>query len=73
MPATGLFYNQVEKKLGNYPYLDLFLNLKLKRTRFFLKLEHVHSGLLNANYFGALHYPMNARMFKFGLSWTFYD
>lgn len=73
MPATGLFYNQVEKKLGNYPYLDLFLNLKLKRVRFFLKLEHVNSGLLNASYFGALHYPMNARMFKFGLSWTFYD
>jgi hypothetical protein len=73
MPATGVFYNQVERKIGNYPYLDLFLNLKLKRTRFFLKYEHVTSGLLNLDYFNALHYPMNQRMLKFGLSWTFYD
>ena len=73
MPATGIFYNQNEKKLGNYPYLDLFFNLKLKRTRFFLKLEHPLSGVIDANYFGALHYPMNGRAFKFGLSWTFYN
>ncbi len=73
IPATGLFYNQREKKTGNYPYLDVFLNLKIKRTRFFLKFEHVHSGLMPARYFTVLHYPMNERMFKFGLAWTFYD
>ncbi len=73
VPATGMFYNQREKKIGNYPYLDVFLNLKVKRTRFFLKFEHVHSGLLPARYFTVLHYPMNDRMFKFGLAWTFYD
>lgn len=73
MPATGQFYNQDQKELGNYPYFDVFLNFKLKRTRFFLMLDHVNSGLTGDNYFSVLHYPLNQRTLKFGLSWTFYD
>jgi hypothetical protein len=73
MPATGQFHLQDEKNIGNYPFLDVFINIKLKRTRFFLKYEHVTSGLLGENYFTILHHPMNQRVFKFGLSWTFYD
>jgi hypothetical protein len=72
-PALGMFHQQNEKKLGNYPYLDVFLNIKLKRTRFFLKYEHVNYGLIHKNYFSALHYPRNEGMFKAGISWTFYD
>lgn len=73
MPATSTFYHQNEKKLGNYPYVDVFLNAKLKRTRFFLKYEHVNHGLLESNYFDVLHYPRNQGMFKYGISWSFYD
>ena len=73
MPAIGQYHIQEEEEIGNYPFLDVFLNVKLKRTRFFLKYEHVASGLLGENYFTVLHYPMNQRVFKFGLSWTFYD
>ncbi len=72
-PALGLFHQQNEKKLGNYPYLDVFLNIKLKRTRFFLKYEHVNSGLIHKNYFSVLHYPRNEGVFKAGISWIFYD
>ena len=72
-PALGVFHQQNEKELGNYPYLDVFLNIRLKRTRFFLKYEHVNSDWLNKNYFLVLHYPRNEAMFKVGLSWTFYD
>jgi hypothetical protein len=72
-PALGVFHQQNEKKLGNYPYLDVFLNIKLKRTRFFLKYEHLNSGWIYKDYFSVLHYPRNERVFKAGLSWTFYD
>jgi hypothetical protein len=72
-PAIGLFYTQHNIKSGNYPYLDVFLNLKLKRTRIMLKYDHVNSGLLPRTYFTAMRYPMQARVFKFGVSWTFYD
>jgi hypothetical protein len=73
MPALNSFYRQNEKQLGGYPYIDVFLNLQLKRFRFFVKVEHVNSGWSNQNYFSVLHYPRNGRDLKFGLSWTFYD
>jgi len=73
MPATSSFHRQQVKKLGNYPYFDLFINVQLKRLRFFLKSEHLNSGWLRNNYFTVLHYPMNTRSLKFGFSWTFYD
>jgi len=72
-PALGVFHQQNIKKLGNYPYMDVFLNIKLKRTRFFFKYEHINYNWLNRNYFSVLHYPRNEGMFKFGLSWIFYD
>ncbi len=73
MPSSGRFYNQKEKEIGNYPFFDAFLNFKVKRTRFFLKFEHVNSGLMGSDFFTILHYPMNQRVFRFGFSWTFYD
>ncbi|MFC2121065.1 putative porin [Bacteroidota bacterium] len=73
MPATGQFYNQDIKKLGNYPYMDIYLNLKVARTCFFLIYEHFNSWFMEDNYFEVLHYPMKSAFFKFGLSWSFYN
>lgn len=73
MPHTASFYNQQELQFGNYPYVDIFLNIKLKRARFFFKFEHVNSGLLDKDYFTVLNYPRSVRMFRFGISWNFYD
>lgn len=72
-PATGLFYLQNEKKIGNYPYLDGYASLKLKRTRIFFKYINIGSGFINKEYFGAFHYPMNAMTFRLGVAWSFYD
>jgi len=72
-PALGQFYKQREKLLGNYPTLDIFANLKWKRVLIYLKYEHANQGFPNSQYFSALHYPMNPRIFKYGVSWTFYD
>lgn len=73
MPSTGRFYIQNEKKIGNYPFFDAFVNFKVKRTRFFAKFTHVNSGWTGDNYFTILHNPMSRRVFIFGLSWSFYD
>jgi len=72
-PVTGCFHTQHDKMIGNYPFLDAFMNFKLKRTRFYLKYEHADFGLLPRDYFNALHYPMDRGIFRFGLSWAFYD
>jgi hypothetical protein len=72
-PATGQFYNQREVLIGGYPVVDIFANFKWKRTFIFLKYEHVNQGIPNFDYFSAHHYPINPRVFKFGVSWMFYD
>ncbi len=77
MPALNSYYRQTQRQLGNYPYMNVFLNLNLKRFRFFIKMEHLNEGwfskIFENNYFSAIHYPRNGRDLKFGLSWTFYD
>ncbi len=73
MPSTGRFYRQDQVSTGNYPFINVFLNLKLRRTRIFVMLDHVNSGLMGYDYFMVPTYPMNIRMLRYGLAWTFYD
>lgn len=64
--------DQVE--IGGYPIVNVYANLHLKRTRFFVMMYHVNDGLINRpNAFYAPHYPINPRLLKFGVSWNFYD
>lgn len=73
-PALSVFYNQREVKIGNYPYLDAFVSAKWKRMRILLKLQHLNQNLFgNGESFQVARYPLNPRMFKFGISWSFYD
>ncbi|RPH29182.1 MAG: hypothetical protein EHM93_17620 [Bacteroidales bacterium] len=72
-PATGQFYNQKVKKIGDYPVIDAFVDFKWKRAVLFVKYDHINQGMPNNEYFSALHYPLNHRIFKFGVSWIFYD
>ncbi len=72
-PATGQFYNQKTKKIGDYPIVDAFADFKWKRAVIFLKFDHINQGIPNNEYFSALHHPLNRRIFKFGVSWIFYD
>lgn len=73
MPATGRFYRQDRENTGNYPFLNAFINLKIRRTRIFLMLDHLNAGLMGYNFNMIPSYPMNIRMFRYGLGWTFYD
>jgi hypothetical protein len=73
MPVTGRFYRQDKIKTGNYPFVNVFLNLKLRRTRIFIMFDHVNSGLMGYDYYMVPAYPMNIRMLRYGLAWTFYD
>ena len=73
MPATGRFYRQNGIRAGNYPFIDVFLNFKLRRTRVFIMYDHLNSGYMGYDYFMTPDYPMNTRMLRYGLAWTFYN
>ncbi|WP_321332435.1 putative porin [uncultured Bacteroides sp.] len=76
-PAIQQFHLQAtdgQVEIGGYPIVNLYANLQLKRTRFFVMMYHVNQGMMsNENSFLAPHYPINQRLLKFGLSWNFYD
>ncbi|MDR2912851.1 MAG: putative porin [Alistipes sp.] len=73
-PGLGQFYNQREKELGDYIWLDAFVNAKWKRMRILVKMQHLSDGMFaSRSFFSVLHYPMNRRILKIGISWNFYD
>lgn len=72
-PATGLFYLQNKKKYGNYPYIDFFANLRLKRTTVFFKMINAGTNFLDGEYFTTPNYPMPRSSIRFGVSWLFYN
>ena len=66
-PATMSFYNQRTVDIGNYPFVNAYINCKLSKTRFYLMMSHVNQGLTGTNYFSMPHFPMNPRRFQLGL------
>ena len=73
MPATSQFYLQDDKKYGNYPFIDFFINAKIKSVRIFFKIDHLNSGWMGNKYMLTADYPVNDRAFKLGISWRFFD
>ncbi|WP_320111647.1 putative porin [Draconibacterium orientale] len=72
-PATGLFYLQSEKEYGNYPYIDVYATLCLKRTKIFFKYMNLGSHFLDGTYMTTPNYPMPRATFRLGVSWAWYD
>ena len=50
-PVVGEFFVQNEKKIGNFPLFDFFVNAKIQRTRIYLKAEHFNSLFSSNKYF----------------------
>ena len=75
-PALGQYAVQTGEnrvQTGNYPLVNIYANFHLKHTRFFVMMSHVNAGSGNRQYFLTPHYPLNQRVFRFGLSWNFFN
>ncbi len=73
MPSTQTFYLQDTYKTDLYPYVDVYLNARIRPVTFFLKLENVLQGLSGPNYALVPGYYQTDRAFRFGLTWMFFD
>lgn len=60
-------------KIGNYPVVDVYANAFIGHTRFFVMMSHINCGSGNRNYFFVPHHPLNQSIFRFGVSWNFYN
>ena len=70
-PATMSFYNQNEIEIGNYPFMNAYVNMKLSKARFYLMASHINQGWFSDNYFSMPHYPLNPLKFQLGVSVDF--
>ena len=72
-PVLHQFYCQHDMKVGNYPYWDVNLSIRIKRITCFFRAGHVLAGVIGQNYFLTPDYPAMGRNFELGINWRFYD
>ena len=74
-PALGRFVVQdngaANVETGNYPYVNVYANMHLKHTRFFVMMSHINAD--SGEYFLTPHYPTNGSIIRFGVSWNFFN
>ncbi|WP_460971793.1 putative porin [Spirosoma migulaei] len=73
MPVTQQFYLQNTEKVEGAILADLYANLRINRTRLFVKLTHANQGLPQAGYFVSPGFLQMRRGFSFGVDWYLFD
>ncbi len=74
MPVAMQFYIQDEYKTDHVFLVDVFVNAKISRARLFVKLQNVLGLAFDMpQYYAIPFYPLPEGMFKFGVSWMFFD
>lgn len=72
MPVSKQFYLQDAFNVEGYLLIDLFVNIRLKNVRGFLKLAHINEPSSNG-YITTPFYPGQRRSFIIGLNWRFFN
>ena len=71
-PLIAEFFSQDNEEFGDFPLIDFFINVKVRRTRFYLKAEHFNSPFTGNNFYSAPDYPYRDFIVRFGLVWNFF-
>ncbi|MBR1462581.1 MAG: putative porin [Prevotella sp.] len=75
-PLIGQFTTQGNGEnnvdIGNYPIINVYANMHLKHTRFYVMMSHVNAGDGGKRFF-VPHYPLNGMVLRFGVSWNFFN
>ncbi|GAA3767239.1 putative porin [Flavobacterium ginsengiterrae] len=72
-PVIGEFFVQNTKEIGNYATFDVFINARIRQTRFYLKAEHLNALFSGSNYYSAPDNPYRDFVIRFGLVWNFFQ
>ena len=73
MPATRTFYLQNEVEIGNFPFIDMAISIKVQKADIFVSYNNMF--LLTGNYdaFIAPHYPMRDSKVFIGVNWRLFN
>ena len=73
MPATRTFYLQNEVQIGNFPFIDLAIALKVKKANIYVAYSNMFLLTGNYNSFIAPHYPMRDSRIFIGVNWRLFN
>ena len=73
MPALRCFYLQNEVKIGNFPFIDLAIAIKVKKANVYVAYSNMFLLTGNCNSFIAPHYPMRDSKFFIGINWRLFN
>lgn len=74
MPVTQQYYLQNKQTVEGCVLADLYANLRVNRTRLFVKVSHINQGFLQGpGYFVDPNYLQMRRAFSFGVDWYLFD
>ena len=73
MPATRTFYLQNEVEIGNFPFIDLALAIKVKKAHIYAAYSNMFLLTGNYNSFIAPHYPMRDSRISIGVNWRLFN
>ena len=73
MPATRTFYLQNDVQIGNFPFIDLAVALKVKKANLYVAYSNMFLLTGNYNSFIAPHYPMRDSIIFIGVNWRLFN
>ena len=73
MPVTRTFYLQNEVEIGNFPFIDLALAIKIKKAHIYAAYTNMFLLIGNYNSFIAPHYPMRDSRIFIGVNWRLFN
>lgn len=73
MPATRIFYLQNNVEIGNFPFIDLSIAIKVKKANIFVTYSNMFLLTGDYNSFITPHYPMRSNKFFFGVNWRLFN
>ena len=73
MPATRTFYLQNEVQIGNFPFIEMAIALKVKKAHIYVAYSNMFLLTGNYNSFIAPHYPMRDSRIFIGVNWRLFN
>ena len=73
MPATRTFYLQNDVEIGNFPFIDLALAIKVKKAHIYAAYSNMFLLTGNHDSFIAPHYPMRDSKIFIGVNWRLFN
>ncbi|HEY3402404.1 MAG TPA: putative porin [Ohtaekwangia sp.] len=67
------FYTQTAYKTPDFPIVDVFFSMRVKRARIFFKYNNLVQAFTKQGYMPTPYYPGQRNVLDFGFDWSFYD